>query len=199
MLKLDHLESFIRSGRAHARLRESPPETLARLRLIDGEVHTDGDTAHYLAELAIGEAEYLCSWENVVPTAVLRGLATMLLSDSATTHGITEATDDELWAMLLADPRTQADARLLRRDPLGWDVHPADHTDGHPYELRHLYLDTACVESEPLPLPAHQLRQLPWRCVVARRGIDGNDPEADHAAIGQTRSWHWSHAARGRR
>jgi hypothetical protein len=164
-LKLDHLESFVRSGRAHARLREPAPATLARLRLADGEVHTDQDTARYLAELAVGEAEYLCSWENVVATAVVRGLATILLTDQ---DDIAELTDDELWARLLADPRTRTDAQLLRRDPLGWEVHAADHPDGYPYQLRALYLDTACVAGEPVGLPAHQLPELPWHCVVAR-------------------------------
>lgn len=164
-LKLDHLESFVRSGRAHARLTEPPPATLARLRLVDGEVHTDAATARYLADLAVGEAEYLCGWDNVVPTAVLRGLATILIPDHP---AIADATDDELWARLLADPRTAEDTRLLRADPLAWDVYAPGHAGGYPYEVHHLYLDTACVAGEPAPLPANGLPPLPWRCVVAR-------------------------------
>ncbi|MFI6029783.1 HD domain-containing protein [Amycolatopsis magusensis] len=163
-LKLDHLESFIRSGRAHARLTEPPPDTLARLRLVDGEVHTDQATAAYLAELAAGEAEYLCAWENVVPNAVVRGLAGILLDDHPR---ICEATDDEMWALLLEDPRTREDARLLREDPLAWDVFPPGHDAGFPYEVRYLYLDTPCVNGRPVPI--REIRALPWRCTVARR------------------------------
>ncbi|MBN6037684.1 HD domain-containing protein [Amycolatopsis sp. 195334CR] len=162
-LKLDHLESFVRSGRAHARLTEPAPATLARLRLVDGEVHTDRDTAAYLAELAAGEADYLCTWENVVPNAVVRGLASILLP----THPeIPATTDDAMWSLLLADPRTRDDARLLREDPLAWDVFPPGHPDGYPYEVRHLYLDTACSDGSPAPI--RETRSLPYRCVVAR-------------------------------
>jgi uncharacterized protein len=103
-LKLDHLESFLRSGRAHARLVEPPPQTLRRLRVSGGAVHTDRGTARYLAELALGEAHYLCSWEDMVANGVLRGLVTLLLSDDLLAR-MPSMTDDELWAVLLADPR----------------------------------------------------------------------------------------------
>ncbi len=66
-LKLDHLDSLVRSGRAHGRTTEAPPATLARLEIVDGCVHTDADTGQYLAELVAGEARWLCSVTNVVP------------------------------------------------------------------------------------------------------------------------------------
>ncbi|PSK82111.1 hypothetical protein CLV63_1445 [Murinocardiopsis flavida] len=173
-LKLDHLESFLRSGRAHGRLTEPPARTLARLRVADGAVQTDPATARYLARLAFGEADYLTTWENVVATAVLRGLvARMLDADPERAAAVSRMTDDELWAALLTDPRTADHARLLRRDPLGWELrapaqaHPAD---GYTYGVRRLYLDTACVGGEPIPFPpewAARLPELPWECVVA--------------------------------
>ncbi|WP_405161916.1 HD domain-containing protein [Nocardia sp. NBC_01499] len=171
-LKLDHLESFVRSGRAHARLAESPPDTLAKLRLVDGAVHTDRATASYLAELAFGEALYLCSWENAVANGALRGLVSVLLDDGERAADIASMTDDELWALLLADPRTSDLARHLRRDPLGWKLLDDGHPDaslGWAYQLKRLYLDTACVDGVPLGFTAEQLAELPelpWRRVV---------------------------------
>ncbi|MFI6046383.1 HD domain-containing protein [Nocardia sp. NPDC051321] len=176
-LKLDHLESFVRSGRAHARLSEPPPDTLAKLRLVDGAVHTDRATADYLAELALGEALYLCSWENALANGALRGLVGVLLDHAPERAAdIASMTDDELWAALLADPRTTEPTRRLRRDPLSWQLRADGHPDaslGWSYQLDRLYLDTACVEGDPVGFRAEQLTelpQLPWRCVVIPPG-----------------------------
>jgi uncharacterized protein len=175
-LKLDHLESFLRSGRAHGRLMEPPPRTLERLRVSGGAVHTDQETAAYLAELTLGEALYLCSWEDAVPNGVMRGLVAMLLSEDADLLArIPWMTDDELWAVLLADSRTSVDAERLRRDPLGWEMIPGDEHDvveGHAYQVDALYLTTACVDGVPIEFPAKssaQLPPLPWKCRIVFR------------------------------
>ncbi|WP_433663070.1 HD domain-containing protein [Nocardia sp. CA-128927] len=171
-LKLDHLESFVRSGRAHARLSEPPPETLAKLRLVDGAVHADRFTARYLAELAHGEARYLCSWENALANGAMRGLVGVLLADGERAPDITSMTDDELWALLLTDLRTSELARHLRRDPLSWKLLADGHPDaslGWTYQLERLYLDTACVDGVPLGFRKEQLAELPelpWRRIV---------------------------------
>lgn len=178
-LKLDHLESFVRSGRAHGRLAEPPTQTLSHLRLVDGAVDTDRVTAEYLAELAVGEARYLCSWEDAVANAVIRGLVKQLLEQPAGDPGagalrsrIPQMTDDELWGVLLADPRTVDHAQRLRQEPLGWKLLPGhghDREDGYLYALDHLHLDTPCVAGEPVGLPsaaANELPDLPWHCTV---------------------------------
>ncbi|MEU7141084.1 HD domain-containing protein [Nocardia sp. NPDC046473] len=172
-LKLDHLESFVRSGRTHARLSESPPDTLAKLRLVDGAVHTDRATARYLADLAFGEALYLCGWDNALPNGALRGLVGVLLDEAPERAAdIAPMTDDELWALLLTDARTAELTRRLRRDPLGWQLLADGHPDaslGWIYQLNRLYLDTACVDGAPLGFREERLAELPelpWRCVV---------------------------------
>ncbi|MFB8277235.1 HD domain-containing protein [Nocardia colli] len=172
-LKLDHLESFLRSGRVHARLSESPPDTLAKLRLVDGAVHTDRGTAHYLAELALGEARYLFSWENAVANGAMRGLVGLLLDNAFERAAVVASmTDDELWAVLLADARTADLTRRLRCDPLSWKLLTDDHPDaslGWIYRLERLYLDTACVDGMPIGFREEQLAelpQLPWHRIV---------------------------------
>ncbi|SMC74073.1 HD domain-containing protein [Kibdelosporangium aridum] len=172
-LKLDHLESFLRSGRVHGRLMEPPPQTLKRLWVSEGAVHTDLATATYLAELATGEARYLCSWEDAVANGVMRGLVARLLSGDLLDR-IPWMTDDELWAVLLADPRTSEDAQRLRRDPMGWEVTldggtVDDGVDGYAYQVDKLYLTTACVDGVPIEFPAAELPALPWTCRIVWR------------------------------
>ena len=81
-MRLDHLESFVRSGRSHGRTQEPPPRTFSRLGLTDGAVDTDRETADYLLDLVIGEALSQTSPPNLVATAVLRHLAGRLLNEA---------------------------------------------------------------------------------------------------------------------
>ncbi|RMI29649.1 HD domain-containing protein [Nocardia stercoris] len=176
-LKLDHLESFVRSGRVHGRLTEAPARTLAKLRLVDGAVHTDAETGGYLAELAYGEASYMCGYENIVANAALTAMVETLLAGGLDSAELADFTDDELWAALLAEPTTAAMARLLRRDPLAWEMLPVDHPEagqGFAYQLRKLYLDTPFVDGEPIGVPSErmaELPQMPLRCVVLPREL----------------------------
>ncbi|NYH77509.1 hypothetical protein FHR84_000823 [Actinopolyspora biskrensis] len=175
-LKLDHVESFVRSGQAHGRLVERPSTTLERLRIVDGVVNTDPATATYLAELAAGEAGYLCSWEGCVTNGVVRGLVTRLLRDrggssQALIQQIPHMTDSELWNVLANDLATAEHAQRLLRDPLAWELITGHREDlnGYPYEVRRLYLDMPCVDGTPIdpPRSARQLlKLLPWRCTI---------------------------------
>ncbi|WP_164088477.1 HD domain-containing protein [Frondihabitans sp. 762G35] len=157
-LRLDHLDSFVRSGRSHGRTRESPPETLTRLRLLDGVVDTDAGTAAYLRDLVEAEARAHCSPANVVATGVMRHLAETLLEDldDASRRVVAAMTDDEFWTLLLADPRTAEVATSLRRDPAAWRVRPggpgvSPAAGEIPFTIRRLYLDLPLVDGRPFP------------------------------------------------
>ncbi|MFG3258724.1 HD domain-containing protein [Streptomyces sp. NPDC048172] len=184
-LKLDHLESLVRSGRAHGRTRQAPPETLARLEMADGAVSTDAATGEYLAELVAGEARWLCSTVNAVPCGVVRHLAAVLL-DAATPERrdeIAAMTDDEFWVLLLTDPATADATRALRRSP-DWPTRETDATDatdgsdgpdgpdggaGIVFTVHGRYLDMPLVDGRPLAathLAFAELPALPWSCRI---------------------------------
>jgi hypothetical protein len=108
-LKLDHLDSFLRSGQAHGRTRTPPREMLERLRLVDGAVDTDATTAHELTDLIAAEARHQRAPSNIVPIAVLKHLVTAILENGSAfdAEHLALMTDGELWAALLADPATR--------------------------------------------------------------------------------------------
>lgn len=168
VLELDHLESLVRGGRAHGRTQQAPPVTLDRLAVVDGCVSTDRDTAAYLADLVVGEARWVCSTVNAVPTGVVRHLGTLLLQEASTTRRsqIAASTDDELWGLLLSDPSTADAARALRRDPMSWQaVDPgtaaARNTGAIGYAVTRLYLDVPLVDGAPLDRDHEAFRDLP--------------------------------------
>ena len=178
VLKLDHLDSWMRSARVHGRTREPPPQTLARLRVVAGCVSTDPATAGYLVELMVGEAHLHTSAVNVVPTAVVRHLAGILL-DAAPAARVAELaamTDEEFWVLLMTDRSTADAARALRADPTAWHLRdPADVTGGPGgirFTLRRLYLDLPLVDGTPMPTDHPALTALaalptvPWHCTV---------------------------------
>ncbi|MGN6444059.1 HD domain-containing protein [Amnibacterium sp.] len=176
VLRLDHLDSFVRSGRSHGRTVQAPPETLRRLRLERGAVATDATTAQYLVELIAAEARAHLSEINVIANAVLRDLAATVFerADSAARSRLARLTDDRFWTVLLDDPATAADAQRLRDDPLQWCACPAspdapagDHVLRH--EVRRLYLDPPLVDGEPFRGTLGDLPAAPVRYTVARR------------------------------
>lgn len=188
LLRLDHLESLVRSARAHGRTRQPPPVTLSRLQIVDGVVDTDAETGAYLVDLVSGEARSRCSAANIVATGVMRHLATQLLTDSSAARRAEVAvmTDDEFWALLLTHPRTAGTAHALRSDPAAWDVIPdpieqlsngASPTGAIDieYVLSRLYLDLPLVDGLRLPPDPSAwtgLPSLPWRCLIRRRDAE---------------------------
>jgi uncharacterized protein len=184
-LRLDHLESWVRSGHAHGRTREPPADTLARLRLRGGAVDTDLATAAYLVELAVGEARWRTSSPNVVATGLVRQLSARMLTDLDPDgqRQIAEMTDDEFWALLLTHPRTGLIAHAYRRDPGAWaatrleatstrDSDPSDPREegGIEFDVGRLYLDLPLVDGQPLTDRSHlaEVVDLPRRHVILR-------------------------------
>ncbi len=177
--KLDHLDSWVRSAHAHGRTRRPPPEVLARLAVVDGCVSTDPATAEHLVELVVAEARRHTAAVNVVPTAVVRHLAAVLL-DAAPPERVAQVavtTDEELWGLLLTDPATARATRALRADPAAWrladpEAAGSGGSTGIPFTLQRLYLDLPLVDGTPMP-PDHPalaalagLPRTPWRCTV---------------------------------
>ncbi|SDR02800.1 hypothetical protein SAMN02800687_3366 [Curtobacterium sp. UNCCL20] len=195
-LKLDHLDSFLRSGQAHGRTTTPPHELLRRLRLVDGTVDADADDALELADLAVREALAQRSAANLVPVTVLRDLVARLLGDGALSSGeLTGMTDDTLWGRLLTEPATAADAELLRRRPQAWRMVPSAGAPGRAAAggaaaggaaaggavagaaaLRHVvrrsYLDLPTIDGRPMrdERVADLGRALPIDVVVERAG-----------------------------
>lgn len=189
LLRLDHLESFVRSARAHGRTRQPPPDTLSRLRIVDGVVDTDAETGAYLVDLVLGEARSQSSTANIVATGVMRHLATRLLTGmpEARRAEVAAMTDDEFWGLLLTHPRTAPTAHAFRSDPAAWDLVPdpieplsedssLTELDDIEYVLLRRYVDLPLVDGlTPPPHPSAWtglLPPLPWRCSIRRRDVE---------------------------
>lgn len=138
-MKLDHLDSFVRSGQAHGRTVIAAPELLSRCRLRDGGVDTDRTTADELVRLVVAEARAQRAAPNVVPIAVLRDLVTRALASPGPAFGpeeLTTMTDGDLWSALLTCEETRESTMLLRGDPAAWRLSEGpDCEDGE--VLRH--------------------------------------------------------------
>jgi HD superfamily phosphohydrolase len=173
LLSLDHLDSFVRSARAHGRLEEDPPQLLNRLRLLEGAVSTDAVTAGQLAALVIAEARSQTSVVNVLATALIRHWAGLILGDAAAHQraAIAAMTDDEFWALLRADERTADDVEQFRRDPQQWSVTQQEIAAPTPeakdplvditYRIQRLYLTLPLVEGHDTGAAAAIFADLP--------------------------------------
>lgn len=170
-LRLDHLESFVRSGSAHGRTREAPPDTLRRLRLVDGAVDTAHNSADYLAELVVGEAWSQSARPNIVTTGVMRHLAEQIVTDlpPAKRAEVAALTDHEFWSLLLAHPAVGPVADALRRDPAAWHVVPFEQGSAPPaagtqvieVQLSRLYVDLPLVDGRPMTADPSRCTGLP--------------------------------------
>ena len=157
-MKLDHLDSFLRSGQAHGRTRSLPAMVLSRLRLLEGTVDTDAETGAELVRLAVAEARAQRSPADVVPVAVLRHLVTTALSGEdpdLSVEELVEMTDDELLAALRDCPSTAEEAEMFQKHPLSWRL-LAEHDDEGAgtarveHRITRTYLDPPSVDGELL-------------------------------------------------
>ncbi|PCC33758.1 HD domain-containing protein [Brachybacterium alimentarium] len=178
-MKLDHLDSFLRSGQAHGRTRSLPAMVLSRLRLLEGTVDTDAETGAELVRLAVAEARAQRSPADVVPVAVLRHLVTTALSGEdpdLSVEELVEMTDDELLAALRDCPSTAEEAEMFQKHPLSWRL-LAEHDDEGAgtarveHRITRTYLDPPSVDGELLQSSeADELRRgLPLVFVLHRR------------------------------
>ncbi|MCJ1715493.1 HD domain-containing protein [Curtobacterium sp. VKM Ac-2922] len=173
-LKLDHLDSFLRSGQANGRTTTPPADLLRRLRLIDGAVDTDVVTADEITHLAFAEARAQRSEANIIPNAVMRDLVRRACAAGVLTPDVLATmTDDALWALLSTAPTTAAGARALRRHPERWRMRAGRSTsaDALTHVVRRTYLDLPTVDGRTVHADdADALRRdVPLALVVERR------------------------------
>jgi HD superfamily phosphohydrolase len=159
-LRLDHLDSFLRSGQAHGRTRTTPATMLRQLRLINGTVDTDPDTARELFALIVGEACAQRSSVNIISYAVVRKLAESLL-ERQDAMVVAAMTDDEFWSVLAADTNVGGQAAEFRRLPHDWisesltqeEAAAALEAGETAHTIHRSYLDLPTVYGKPLSPP----------------------------------------------
>ncbi|MER7766795.1 HD domain-containing protein [Kitasatospora sp. NPDC096140] len=169
LLSLDHLDSYVRSGRAAGRLDTDPAVLLSRLDIRDAVVSADRPTAAELVRLIGAEARLHTSWDNVGPVSVVRHLALRLLDDRAHdgAHGpaltparLARLTDPELWSAFDACAATREESAMIRYEPHRLRVTigraPADEV-GRRFALRKIYSSAPLVDGRPVEAAAPEL------------------------------------------
>ena len=161
VLNLDHLDSYVRSGRAAGRLDTDPAMLLDQLDLNDTAVSTDRETAASLVELICAEARLHTSWDNVGPVSVIRRLASQLLDSTPLAPAqFARMTDHQLWSALESCANTRAEATMIR-----YELHrlkvmaggaPGDRS-GWDFSLRKIYRSAPLVEGQQIEVAAPEL------------------------------------------
>ncbi|MDT0484526.1 HD domain-containing protein [Streptomyces doebereineriae] len=161
LLNLDHLDSYVRSGRFSGRLNADPAVLLDRLEIKDAAVSTDRETAGTLVDLVCAEARLHTSWDNVGPVSVVRRLVCRLLDGGAADpYRLARMTDPQLWSAFDSLEATRAEGTMLRYelhrlkvvsggvpdDPSAWD-----------YALRKIYSSAPLIDGERLEVSAPEL------------------------------------------
>ncbi|MFE7311554.1 HD domain-containing protein [Streptomyces sp. NPDC057555] len=158
LLNLDHLDSYVRSGRAAGRLDTDPAAILARLDLKDGAVSADRDTAAALVDLVCAEARLHTSWDNVGPVSVVRRLARQLLDDTPLTPAeLARLTDPQLWTAFDSCAATRAESAMIRYEPHRLHViagRAPEDRPGWDFSLRKIYSSAPLVDGERLEASA---------------------------------------------
>ncbi|MER5635373.1 HD domain-containing protein [Kitasatospora sp. NPDC002227] len=154
LMNLDHLDSYVRSGRAAGHLDADPAALLSRLDLTDSAVSTDPRTAAVLVALVRAEARLHTSWDNAGPVSVVRRLAGRLLDGGTLTPArLARLTDHQLWSAFEACPATRAESHLIRYEPhrlaVTLGLAPEEST-GWDFSLRKIYRSAPLVDGRPL-------------------------------------------------
>ncbi|MFI5527399.1 HD domain-containing protein [Kitasatospora sp. NPDC051853] len=162
LMNLDHLDSFVRSGRAAGHLDADPAALLTRLDLHDTVVSTDHDTAATLITLVRGEARLHTSWNNVGPVSVLRRLAARLLdhTPTLTPARLARLTDPHLWTALDTCPATCDETHRIRYEPHRLTVTAtptSTRPSGWTYSLRKIYNSAPLLDGRPISTAAPAL------------------------------------------
>ncbi|MFI2027553.1 HD domain-containing protein [Streptomyces buecherae] len=161
LLHLDHLDSYVRSGRAAGRLKTDPAVMLCRIDLRDSVVSTDRETAATLVDLITAEARLHTSWDNVGPTSVVRRLARQLLDATPLTpEELARLTDPQLWSALDACASTRAESAMVRYEPHRLEVragHAPDEQRGWDFSLRKIYRSAPLVAGQRIEAAAPEL------------------------------------------
>ncbi|MFE6398294.1 HD domain-containing protein [Streptomyces alboflavus] len=161
LLNLDHLDSYVRSGRSAGRLDTDPAVLLSRLDLRDHTVSADAGTAAALVALIRAEARLHTSWDNVGPTSVVQRLVRRLLDHTPLTPEVlARMTDAELWSALDSCPATRAESGRVQYEPHRLKVGPQGETGEHPgwpFSLRKIYSSAPLVDGEKLEHAAPEL------------------------------------------
>ncbi|MEV8106340.1 HD domain-containing protein [Streptomyces sp. NPDC088135] len=161
LLNLDHLDSYVRSGRAAGRLDTDPVVLLDRLALTDTAVSADRETAGTLVDLICAEARLHTSWDNVGPVSVVRRLSCRLLdSGVADPDRLARMTDPQLWSAFDSLEATRAESTMLRyelhRLKVASDGSP-DASSAWDYSLRKIYSSAPLVDGERIEISAPEL------------------------------------------
>ncbi|MGX1761478.1 HD domain-containing protein [Streptomyces lydicus] len=158
LLNLDHLDSYVRSGRAAGRLRTDPAVILARLAIKEAAVSADRETAAALVDLICAEARLHTSWDNVGPASVVRRLAGRLLDDTALAPDrLARMTDPQLWSAFDSCAATRAESAMIRYElhRLRVAAGPAPgERSGWDFSLRKIYSSAPLVEGQRIEVSA---------------------------------------------
>ncbi|KOT88632.1 hypothetical protein ADK86_31915 [Streptomyces sp. NRRL F-5755] len=165
LLNLDHLDSYVRSGRAAGRLDADPAELLGRLGIVDAAVSAaDRETAASLVGLVRAEARLHISWDNVGPVSVVRRLVGRLLDRSPLTSAeLARMTDAQLWSALESCTDTRAESDMIRYEPHRLQVRATmgegerGRVSGWDFSLRKIYGSAPLLEGERLEVAAPEL------------------------------------------
>ncbi|MCK7622813.1 HD domain-containing protein [Streptomyces sp. RS10V-4] len=166
LLNLDHLDSYVRSGRAAGCLDADPAALLRGLTLRDSAVSADRATAAALVRLVGAEARLHTSWDNVGPVSVVRRLARRLLDGSGpTAERFARMTDPQLWSAFETCAATRAESIRVRYEPHRLAVVPADRpadrdadrASGWDFSLRKIYRSAPLVDGAPVAAAAPEL------------------------------------------
>lgn len=158
LLNLDHLDSYVRSGRAAGRLDADPAVMLGQLALKDCAVSAGHEIAASLVDLICAEARLHTSWDNVGPVSVVRRLAGQLLDNTTLTPDrLARMTDPQLWSALDSCAATRAESAMIRYELHRLKVmvgHAPGDRSGWDFSLRKIYSSAPLVEGRPIEMSA---------------------------------------------